>query len=158
MQMSQRQAPESRNAAQERNDQLKSLNSATEGLRTGGVQRAEAGLSGSQLNTRINNMSQQPKTAADLMKDPNGRMAVNNALQQLGADSFQNRTDWMQGNPALAKQVFEMAKNSVPQMGGGFNSGSRVNVGPHGARINAQQSNAYAHGQGASNSTGQIGG
>lgn len=140
MQKSQR--LESQYGLQENRDsQLRNLNQATENAPNSTVDRAQAGLTKSNLDARI---SGQPRNAADLMRDPQGRMAVNNALVQLGAPSFQNRVDWIAQNPALAGQVFNMAKNMVPHLSGGI-SATRVNYAQNGARVDARQVNAQAY-------------
>ena len=142
--MSQRNhGPEDNNSAQERNERLNGLRSATDGLQEGGVQKAQQNAEGSQMYRKLNTGSQignEQNSVKNMMNNPQGRDAVNQALQQLGAPSFQNRTDWMGSNPALAKQVMEMAKQTaLNSMGNGqFNTG--------GVNINRQQTNAYARG------------
>lgn len=146
---------EGHNSLQENRDsQLRNLNQAAERAPDASNMRAREGLQKSSLDARLNN---QPRSVADLMKDPQGRMAVNNALVQLGAPSFQNRVDWIAQNPALAGQALQMAKQMVPHLSGGINA-TRVNHAPNGAHVDARQVNAQAYGHGASNSAGQIGG
>lgn len=69
----------------------------------------------------------------------------------------------MNSNPALARQVFEMAKMNVPQQPNTMNNArvnnmqnGQFNVG--GVNINRQQTGGYAHGAGAANEAGYVGG
>lgn len=158
MQISQRHGPESRNVAQERNEHLNGLKSATEGLQTGGMKKAEAGLSGSSLNTRINSGYSSPTDQIrNAMNDPKSRQAINTALAEHGAPSFQNRSDWAGSNPELARQVLAAAQGVSSHPSGGVNHVGNSN-NRFGAHVDARQTGSNAYGQGASNSAGQIGG
>ncbi|MDD2745075.1 MAG: hypothetical protein PHU93_00920 [Candidatus Gracilibacteria bacterium] len=150
MQISQRnRGPESHNVAQERNEHLTGLKNATNQLHEGGVQKAQQRTEGSQMYRNLNTGNVQPKNMADLMQSPDGRKAVNQILAQKGLPSFQDRTDWVGNNPALAREVFDMARSSGPN--------AQPRTQPN-IRVNSQQHNARAYGSGASNSAGEIGG
>jgi hypothetical protein len=134
---------ENRDAAQERNDHLQNLRSATDGFRPEGVRQVEARLSGSQLNARLNVMPQQAQNVFDLAKTPQGRQALNIALSQLGAGSFRaENLHWAGNNPVLANRAFALAKNIMVNGGGQIpQSANRPSFSPN-ASINSARAHA----------------
>lgn len=65
----------------QRQERLNGLRNGADGIQD--VNRAATRAEGTQMYANLNTGNGQPKNVADLMKTPQGRMAVNNVLNQL---------------------------------------------------------------------------